>query len=345
MEQFEPLITVIVPIYNGQEYLERCVSSILNQSYQKLELLLIDGGSTDRTAELCRSLAQKQDRIRFLQEENNRGVSFSRNHGLREAAGEYISFVDADDWLMPDCLERLMTDLVQTGAQIAGCAFRSCSKEDVQQIQEKQGKLPEQKRVSQGERLVCDRSVISGDEFLREGILKGDTRCWSKLYSAESIRGCFFREDYTIGEDMLFLRDAAMGAEKISSSSYEGYCYYRNPAGAMQKPFRRSDMDQIRCWQEILEQTRQEQMPQEVVSRAASILLISCMLVAGKLAVLGKERAVFREEQEVCREVLKKTLRIHGAYSELTAGYRIKVLLYRCAPALYLRLYGMRKRK
>lgn len=345
MEQFEALITVIVPIYNGQEYLERCVSSILNQSYQRLEILLIDGGSTDHTAELCQSLARQQERIRFLKEEENKGVSFSRNHGLREAAGEYITFVDADDWLMPDCLERLMMDLEQTGAQIAGCAFRSCTQEDVQQFQKKQGDCQGQKRAEQRKGSVCDRSVISGSEFLREGILKGDTRCWSKLYFAESIRGCLFREDYTIGEDMLFLRDAAMSAEKISSSSYEGYCYYRNPAGAMQKPFRRSDMDQIRCWQEILEQTEREQMPQEVVSRAASILLISCMLVAGKLAVLGKERTVFRKEQEVCGEILKKTLQVHGAYQGLTMGYRIKVLLYRCAPALYLQLYGMRKRK
>lgn len=345
MEQFEALITVIVPIYNGQEYLERCVTSILNQSYQKLELLLIDGGSTDRTAELCRSLAEKQEKIRFLEEKENKGVSYSRNHGLREAAGEYITFVDADDWLMPDCLERLMTDLEQTGAQIAGCAFRSCTREDAQQIQKKQEDRQGQRRASQEKEPVYDRCVISGGDFLREGILKGDTRCWSKLYRAESIRGCFFREDYTIGEDMLFLRDAAMRAERISSSSYEGYCYYRNPAGAMQKPFRRSDMDQLRCWQEILEQTRRELMPQEIVSRAASILLISCMLVAGKLAVLGKERAAFTEEQALCREVLKETLRVQGAYRGLTAGYRIKVLLYRCAPALYLGLYGMRKRK
>lgn len=337
------LISIIVPVYNGQAYIDRCVRSIQAQTYTDWELLLLDGASSDNSPTLCDEWQSKDKRIHAFHSAKKRGVSKGRNMGLREATGSYIMFVDVDDWLLPDCLQRLYEDIQKPGVQIAGCGFISCTDKDwKKQIQNgatyKNGYKPNVK-------------LIAGKDFLREGILKQDTRCWSKLYKRELIEGHFFREDYTIGEDMLFVWETAREAELISSSDYKGYCYYHNINGAMLKPFIESDMDQIRCWQFLLQSIQSENGTDEiydtdVIIATATILLISCMLVAGKLALLpGKERKQYADLIRQCRNVLKDTLCINGAYAGLDRGYRLKVCFYKRFPNLYLNLYHFLKGK
>ena len=95
-----PLITVIVPVYNIKDYLPRCVHSITAQTYTRLEIILVDDGSTDGTGALCDSLAAEDERIRVFHKENG-GSSSARNLALRHASGEYVGFVDSDDYLSP----------------------------------------------------------------------------------------------------------------------------------------------------------------------------------------------------------------------------------------------------
>lgn len=337
------LISIIVPIYNGEVYLGRCVQSVQAQDYTMWELLLIDGGSTDRTLAFCEAWRGRDDRIRVFHSEENRGVSYGRNTGIREARGEYLFFVDADDWLQPDCLSRLYEEIQQEGVQIAGCGFERCSDSDWEEARK-----PEDRAYG--------RRILAGKDFLAEGILKQDTRCWSKLYRRELLEGHFFKEDYTIGEDMLFLWETAREAEKISCSEYPGYCYYYNVNGAMLRSFRASDMDQIRCWQYVLREVRAknaaagaagDEAPYgpEILQKTASILLVSCMLTMGKLACLPagkrKEYAGLRKQ---CSQTVKETLKIEGAYAGLDRGYRLKVRLFEWFPALYTGLYGLMKR-
>ena len=96
-----PLITVIVPVYNILEYLPRCVHSITGQTYRNLEILLVDDGSTDGTGELCDRLGEEDPRIRVFHKENG-GSSTARNLALQHAKGEYVGFVDSDDYIEPD---------------------------------------------------------------------------------------------------------------------------------------------------------------------------------------------------------------------------------------------------
>lgn len=337
------LISIIVPVYNGEDYIDRCVQSIIAQSYPTWELLLIDGASTDATLAECEEWQAKDSRIRIFPSGENKGVSVGRNTGIRAAKGEYLMFLDADDWLLPDCLERLYADIQEKDVDIAGCTFRRYS--DVAQTDREKTK-----DMSYGKKL------IAGTDFLSDGILRQDTRCWSKLYRREVIAGHFFREDYTIGEDMLFLWETAKDARFISSSEYPGYCYYYNVNGTMLKPFRETDIDQIRCWKLVLDTLQEENRQAEaqhklpkydnnVISRTATILLVSCMLVAGKLSqVPAKERSEYRSVRKQCSSTLQETLQIPGAYSGLDKGYRIKVALFRRFPDFYLWLYHARKR-
>ena len=116
----ESLISVIVPIYKVEPYLKRCVDSIRAQSYSKLEILLVDDGSTDTCPEICDEYASIDNRIQVIHKKNA-GVSAARNAGLHIASGEYIAFVDADDWIEPDMIKVLVTAMISREAQLVSC--------------------------------------------------------------------------------------------------------------------------------------------------------------------------------------------------------------------------------
>ncbi|MBR0425241.1 MAG: glycosyltransferase family 2 protein [Clostridia bacterium] len=116
------MISIIVPVYKVEPYLRQCVDSILGQTYRDIEVLLIDDGSPDRCGEICNEYEAKDGRVRVFHTEN-RGLSAARNLGLAEAKGEYIGFVDSDDWIEPDMYEVLLRRIEETGADISTCGF------------------------------------------------------------------------------------------------------------------------------------------------------------------------------------------------------------------------------
>lgn len=118
------MITVIVPVYKVEEYLDRCIKSILNQTYTDFELLLVDDGSPDNCGKMCDEYAEKDNRI-FVIHQKNGGLSAARNTGLNwfyeQNRSDYITFVDSDDWLHPQCFEILLNGITETGAQLSVC--------------------------------------------------------------------------------------------------------------------------------------------------------------------------------------------------------------------------------
>ncbi|MFT8929657.1 MAG: glycosyltransferase family 2 protein [Sporolactobacillus sp.] len=115
-----PLLSIIVPVYNVASYLDRCVTSLIEQTYTHLEILLVDDGSTDRSSELCDAFAKADQRVHVIHQ-SNQGVAAARNHGLNAAAGEYIGFVDSDDWVAADMYMQLYKQMSRTDAQIVCC--------------------------------------------------------------------------------------------------------------------------------------------------------------------------------------------------------------------------------
>lgn len=118
-----PLITVIVPIYKAESYLKRCVDSIRNQTYSDLEIILVDDGSPDRSGEMCDAYAEQDSRIRVFHEKNG-GQSSARNIGLDNMTGEYVAFVDSDDWIEKDTYQHLYDLIIRYDAQIACCGIQ-----------------------------------------------------------------------------------------------------------------------------------------------------------------------------------------------------------------------------
>ena len=120
----DPLISVITPVYNAKSFLERCIQSVLNQTYEKLELILVDDGSTDGCGEICDAYAQRDGRIRVIHQPNA-GVSAARNAGLRAATGGYIAWVDSDDYYGPAFLERMLSAIRTYNVPIAMCNYEN----------------------------------------------------------------------------------------------------------------------------------------------------------------------------------------------------------------------------
>ncbi len=124
----EPLLSVIVPIYNVEEYLEQCIDSVVGQTYKNLEIILINDGSTDSSGLLCDNYQKVDDRIRVIHK-NNEGVSAARNVGLKYAKGELLGFVDSDDYLESTMYMELWSNMIQTESDLACCAYKRITKD------------------------------------------------------------------------------------------------------------------------------------------------------------------------------------------------------------------------
>ena len=117
------LISIIVPVYNVEQYLEKCVCSIINQTYKNLEIILVDDGATDSSGNMCDELAKSDNRIKVYHKENG-GLSDARNYGVERATGEYIGFVDSDDYIDSEMYEKLYEAIKKEDVDVAECNFR-----------------------------------------------------------------------------------------------------------------------------------------------------------------------------------------------------------------------------
>lgn len=123
----EKLISIIVAAYNIKAYLPRCLDSLIGQSYQKLEIIVVDDGSEDDTGKICDRYAEKDPRIKVIHQENQ-GLSGARNTGLSIATGDYIGYVDGDDWTEPDMYGAMLKACEEEGAQLAVCSYQKIKK-------------------------------------------------------------------------------------------------------------------------------------------------------------------------------------------------------------------------
>lgn len=184
----QPKISVIVPVYKTEGLLDRCVESIVGQTYKNLEIILVDDGSPDNCPAMCDEWAEKDSRIRVIHKENG-GVSSARNAALDIATGDYIGFVDSDDWIEPEMYSSLIQKISESGKNIALCSYYAVE-------------------IS-GERYECrcvvDKEVLDKDDSFRFIVLGGDGGyIWNRLYDADILKEVRFDEDIWYSEDLLF---------------------------------------------------------------------------------------------------------------------------------------------
>ena len=203
-----PLISVIVPIYNVEPYLDRCVRSILGQTYPHLEVLLVDDGSPDRCASLCDAWAAKDGRVKVIHKENG-GLSDARNAGLAAATGVYTGFVDGDDYISPDMYRLLLERLERDGSDIAVCGVELVHEDG----------SPIRVMAPAGSHVLDHHRAM--EAIVREDLLTQTV--WNKLYKTDLIRAIPF----PVGkyhEDVFWSWRAVARAERVSV--FDAPCYF-----------------------------------------------------------------------------------------------------------------------
>ena len=219
-----PLISVIVPVYRVEEYLERCVKSILSQTYKNLEVILVDDGSPDQCPAICDACAEKDARVKVIHQEN-KGLSGARNAGIDAASGEYLAFVDSDDYVSPHFIEELYQLLQDTGCAIGQCRFSYVK-----------GDGP----VEEGDSAFC----IYRGESLMEQLYGPEEKAtcfvvaWNKLYRAELFKETGIRyPEGRIHEDEATTYRLFHEAKKLAFLDRALYGYYTENGGSITSVF------------------------------------------------------------------------------------------------------------
>lgn len=213
------MVSVIIPVYKVENYLKRCVDSILEQSYENLEIILVDDGSPDRCGEICDEYIKKDSRIKVVHKQNG-GLSSARNAGIKVATGNFISFIDSDDWVDKDFIKNLRSALIQENSDMSACLF--C------RIKGTEGQRSEfDKKIE----VITDKKYYN---VLSENSFAGYAT--NKLFKRDIIinNQLFFDEKIFNGEDFPFTLEYTKYANKISFLKQDLYFYFFRDTSIMQ---------------------------------------------------------------------------------------------------------------
>lgn len=224
------LITIITPVGNGAAYLPECMDSILSQTYKDLEIILIDDGSTDRTAEICVQYEQRDSRIRYIHFEEKKGQGARRNYGFGIAHGKYIGFVDGDDVILPEMFSTLHQMISSQQADLAVCRyqtapqFTSCGGSHEEVVDGKGAVL----------RFLTDPSFGAFS--------------WNKLFLADLLRESGQYPEGMYYEDVVYIPQVCMNARKVILTDRPMYYYRQHQNSVVGSKFSSSKMDQVKAY-------------------------------------------------------------------------------------------------
>ena len=254
-----PLISVILPVYRVEKYLDRCLQSITEQTYRNLEIILVDDGSPDNSGAICDTWAEKDPRIVVIHQEN-RGGGPARNAALDIASGELLAFVDSDDYIAPDMFSHLY-DLMETGADVAECEF-----------------------LETGD----DNAVFPQDEYTVTAYTPVEAMCfhirdtqfrqliWNKLYRRSLAEGVRFPAGTKI-DDEYFTYKLLGKAKKLIRSTKVCYAYRQQESSVMHQGFSLKRVEALQAKQQRL-QWLKEQMP-SLAEEARADLVMTCLYI------------------------------------------------------------------
>lgn len=216
MNSVDKLLSIIVPVYKAEKHLDRCVESILSQTYGNIELVLVDDGSPDACPAMCDSWAKRDWRVRVIHKKNN-GASSARNAGLDMASGEYIGFVDADDFVEPDMYETLMKNALENNADRSGCGYFDSSRPDEFSAD---GKIT----------VLSDKNSI-----IAYSACGKHNNVWRSVYSKKAIGKIRFDESLVIAEDWLFNYEVSKNVSVQADTDKRLYHYESAPDSLMSR--------------------------------------------------------------------------------------------------------------
>ena len=233
-------VSVIVPMYKVEKYIEKCLESILHQTYRNLEVICISDASPDRCTAICKNIAEKDSRVIIIEKETNEGLAEARNTGLKAASGKYVAFVDSDDWIQREMIAVLVSEMEKNRADIVQCGYMKLHNEKLEIKY-----LPE-----------CKNEVLSG----REAVLRlyevpymqpdiGFTVVWNKLYTRKVLDGIYFPKG-KLFEDQFFTYKCFDRSQRIVVLGQKLYCYRDNNASITKSKYNIHFQDELEAHRE-----------------------------------------------------------------------------------------------
>lgn len=315
-----PKISVVIPVYNGEKYLDNCLQSLIAQTFfANMELLLINDGSTDGSGAMMEEYVKKYPQIRAFHIPNG-GVSNARNLGILHARGEYIAFVDADDWVESDCYESMYACSNNGKADIVAAGLM----------------------IDEGDRVLLTivpadtEHVLTGKETVRL-FLRGDldVHVFNKLFKRTIATEVSFHSELRIGEDKLYLAQCLMQAERVCLMDRSFYHYYQNKDSVMHQAFSEKHLDDIPVGQRIIELT--EQTYPELNAYAQCMNINAMCRILGDISLSAETKKTYCKQYAALRQQVRK-FDILQSIRHSSKKHWISLLVAKISPMLYGRL-------
>lgn len=311
------LISVIIPFYKSELYIRKCVGSVTGQIYKNLEIILVDDGSPDGCGKICDEYAAADARVKVIHKKN-KGTSSAYNAGLDRASGEYVIFVDGDDWVEPGYCSGLFENLVKYGADISCCAFFEY-------------------RGQKNNPLLPGKTVLYSNleavEFL-------PAPPWGKLYKRALFEGLRYPEDRQPG-DLFLTYKVLYRAAKVSMTSAALYNYYRRPDSVMGLALKPEMLHVLDAFEERAA-FLDEHGHAALSARIRKLLAATAAYYSHVFS--GRSEEVYRNAAKTAGEKLQKTVSQCMRDENLTVFQKAAVFLYGSFPGLALGLAGLKRR-
>ncbi len=230
------LISIIIPVYKVEKYLNQCIESIVHQTYENLEIILVDDGSPDKCPQLCDEWANKDNRIKVIHKQNE-GLSAARNSGMQIASGDYIGFVDSDDWISLDMYELLLHEMEKTHSDISACGVKMVWDDGKNKMLTRDGCIVLNNKQAM-------RALIE-ETWIKQPV-------WYKLYKSKLIKDILF-ERGKYHEDVYWSYKAIANVNKICIFDTPCYYYRQRPDSIMSSEFSEKKLDSLEAMIERLE--------------------------------------------------------------------------------------------
>lgn len=331
-----PIVSIIVPVYNVEKYLRKCVESLRSQTMKDLEIILINDGSTDGSLKVCQQLVQSDYRIRLL-DQRNEGVSAARNAGMRIARGDYVGFVDPDDWVSPDMYQGMYDRMIETGATVCVCDYIIVSAEATYPV-----------RLSASKPILKERDIVEQvvAKIVAPFSLDGGPRTNIGSACRLLIKTSFLNERalrFPLGisymEDLVFSVQLFLQCEKVVYEPKEHYYYLKREGSATDSSWR--DLENLLT-------SGYEELKRIITLHSNSPVLTQCLdlrYASHKIRIIRNEvRKPHKSRSERIRKIrsLCRDQKLKTILSEVnTRGYgtRRRILLWAVEKEYVLFIY------
>lgn len=287
------LISVVVPIYNVEKYIENCIKSIINQTYDNLEIILVDDGSKDNCGKICDEYATKDNRIKVMHKENG-GLSDARNCGLEISNGKYVIFIDSDDWIEKNMIELLYSNIIKANADISICEFVE---------EDEQGKVVSQK-IYDNETVVFDSEGAIKDLIIQKTLTN---HAWNKLYSKKIFNNVRYPKGQLM-EDISTTYKLFENSKKIIYQNTALYHYLQRSKSILGNITRRRIDDQDKAINERNEylQNKYPQLIKEIeIDNLKNVKTLYYLAIIGNYKDMYNSNK-YKEYYKVAKEYYKK---------------------------------------